>query len=145
LLPASAGTDTRPIRKEQSPARTFEGSKVRVYILVSHCLRLAKPAIRGFKEDMHYMIYIYIYMDIMEATMQVSKWGNSLAVRLPKALVDELGLREGDELNVVAARNGNIEVETKEDQRKAALERMAARNWTLPPDYKFDRDEANER
>jgi hypothetical protein len=24
-------------------------------------LRLAKPAIRGFKEDMHYMIYIYIY------------------------------------------------------------------------------------
>jgi antitoxin MazE len=81
----------------------------------------------------------------MEAGMQVSKWGNSLAVRLPKALVDELGLKEGDELNLVAARNGTLEVETKEDQRKAALERMAARNWTLPPDYQFDRDEANER
>jgi antitoxin MazE len=81
----------------------------------------------------------------MEATMQVSKWGNSLAVRLPKALVDALGLKEGDELNVVAARNGAIEVETKEDQRRRALDRMAARNWTLPPDYKFDRDEANER
>jgi antitoxin MazE len=81
----------------------------------------------------------------MKAAMQVSKWGNSLAVRLPKALVDQLGLKEGDELNVVAARNGTIEVETKEDQRRRALERMAARNWTLPPDYKFDRDEANER
>lgn len=77
--------------------------------------------------------------------MQVSKWGNSLAVRLPKALVDELGLKEGDELNVVAAGSGAIEVETRQARRKAALERMAARNWTLPPDYKFDRDEANER
>jgi antitoxin MazE len=84
-------------------------------------------------------------MDIMETTMQVSKWGNSLAVRLPKALVDELGLKEGDELNLVAAGNGAIEVETRQARRKAALERMAARNWTLPPDYKFDRDEANER
>jgi antitoxin MazE len=84
-------------------------------------------------------------MDIMETMMQVSKWGNSLAVRLPKALVDELGLKEGDELNVVAARNGTIEVETREARRKAALERLASLNWTLPPDYKFDRDEANER
>ena len=77
--------------------------------------------------------------------MQVSKWGNSLAVRLPKALVDALGLKEGDELNVVAATHGTIEVETKEDQRRRALDRMAARNWTLPEGYRFDRDEANER
>ena len=77
--------------------------------------------------------------------MQVSKWGNSLAVRLPKKLVEQLGLKEGDDLNVVAAKDGTVEVETREDQRRRALERMAARNWTLPPDYKFDRDEANER
>ena len=77
--------------------------------------------------------------------MQVSKWGNSLAVRLPKALVDELGLKEGDELNVVAAKNGAIAVETREEQRRRALERLASLNWTLPPDYKFDRDKANER
>jgi antitoxin MazE len=81
----------------------------------------------------------------MEQKMLVSKWGNSLAVRLPKALVDQLGLKEGDELNVVAAKDGTIEVETKEERRRRALERMAERNWTLPPDYKFDRDEANER
>jgi antitoxin MazE len=81
----------------------------------------------------------------MEAAMQVSKWGNSLAVRLSKALVEELGLKEGDQLNVVAASNGTIEVQTREDQRRRALERMAARNWTLPEGYRFDRDEANER
>jgi antitoxin MazE len=77
--------------------------------------------------------------------MQISKWGNSLAVRLPKALVEELGLKEGDELEVVAARQGTIEVETKEERRRRAIENIRARNWTLPADYKFDRDEANER
>jgi antitoxin MazE len=77
--------------------------------------------------------------------MQVSRWGNSLAVRLPKALVEQLGLKEGDELNVVAAKGSAIEVETNEDRRRRALERMAARNWTLPEGYRFDRDEANER
>jgi antitoxin MazE len=77
--------------------------------------------------------------------MQVSRWGNSLAVRLPKALVEQLGLKEGDQLNVVAAKDGAIEVETNEGQRRRALERMAARNWTLPEGYRFDRDEANER
>jgi len=77
--------------------------------------------------------------------MQVSKWGNSLAVRLPKALVDRLGLKEGDELTVVAANKETIEVETKKERRRRALERMAARNWTLPEGYRFDRDEANER
>jgi antitoxin MazE len=81
----------------------------------------------------------------MEASMQVSRWGNSLAVRLSKSLVDELRLKEGDQLNVVAARDGVIEVETREAQRSRALDRMAARNWTLPEGYRFDRDEANER
>jgi hypothetical protein len=40
---------------------------------------------------------------------------------------------------------GRTLVVQKEDRRKAALERLATLNWTLPPDYKFDRDEANER
>jgi antitoxin MazE len=77
--------------------------------------------------------------------MRVSKWGNSLAVRLPKALVEKLGLKEGDQLNVVAARDGAIEVEINQDRRRRALKRMAARNWTFPEGYCFDRDEANER
>jgi antitoxin MazE len=81
----------------------------------------------------------------MEPKMHVSKWGNSLAVRLPKALVEALRLKEGDQLNVVAARDGAIEVETLEDQRRRALQRMAARDWTLPEGYRLDRDEANAR
>ena len=76
--------------------------------------------------------------------MRVSKWGGSLAVRLPKALVARRGLRAGDELNIVDVIERTLVVQ-KEDRRKAALERLASLNWTLPPDYKFDRDEANER
>jgi antitoxin MazE len=80
----------------------------------------------------------------MEDTMQVSKWGNSLAVRLPKKLVEDLGLKPGDELTVVEATKGTIAVE-KDERRRRALDNLAALNWTLPEDYKFDRDEANER
>ena len=76
--------------------------------------------------------------------MQVSKWGDSLAVRLPKALVEKMGLRAGDEINIVDVAERTLVVQ-KEDRRKAALERMASRNWMLPLEYKFDRDKANER
>ena len=76
--------------------------------------------------------------------MQVSKWGNSLAIRLPKALVDELGLKAGDEVDIVAARKRRIELK-KNDERERAVARMKARNWRLPERSRFDRDEANER
>jgi antitoxin MazE len=89
------------------------------------------------------MIYIS-FQDIMEAEMQVSKWGNSLAVRLPKALVDELGLVAGDELNVLKASKQQIVVE-KADRRAEFLKQMEQFQWSAPEGYKFDRDEANER
>ncbi len=76
--------------------------------------------------------------------MQVSKWGNSLAVRLPKKLVEEMGLKPGDELAVVAAAKGRIAVE-KIDRRAEFLKRMERFRWSVPEGYKFDRDEANER
>jgi antitoxin MazE len=79
-----------------------------------------------------------------EVVMQVSKWGNSLAVRLPRALVERLGLRPGDALEVVAAEEGRIVVE-KQRARGEAVARMAARGWTVPEGYRFDRDEANAR
>jgi antitoxin MazE len=76
--------------------------------------------------------------------MRVAKWGNSLAVRLPKDLVDALSLKAGDELEVVDATRERLAV-AKDERRKQALENMRARRWTLPADYRFDRDEANSR
>jgi antitoxin MazE len=80
----------------------------------------------------------------MEKLMLVSKWGNSLAVRLPKSLVEALKLSPGDELTVVAASKGRIEVE-KIDKRAEFLRQMEQFRFALPEDYRFDRDEANER
>lgn len=76
--------------------------------------------------------------------MQVSKWGNSLAVRLPKTLVEKLGLSPGDELEIVEATKEKIAVE-KIDKRAEFLKQMEQFRFPLPEDYKFDRDEANER
>lgn len=76
--------------------------------------------------------------------MLVSKWGNSLAVRLPKALVEALKLSPGDELDVVEASKGRIAVE-KVDKQAEFLRQMEQFQIPLPTGYKFDRDEANER
>jgi antitoxin MazE len=76
--------------------------------------------------------------------MLVSKWGNSLAVRLPKALVEALNLSPGDELNVVEASKAQIAVE-KVDRRAEFLRQAEQFQFSLPEGYKFDRDEANER
>jgi antitoxin MazE len=35
--------------------------------------------------------------------MRVSKWGNSLAIRLPAAIVELLELKEGDEIEIAVA------------------------------------------
>ncbi len=76
--------------------------------------------------------------------MQVAKWGNSLAVRLPKALVQALKLKVGDHVQVVAADAGKLEI-ARDDSRERALEAIRARRWSLPADYRFDREEANRR
>jgi antitoxin MazE len=34
--------------------------------------------------------------------VQLSKWGNSLGLRLPRALADQIGAREGGRVNIVA-------------------------------------------
>ena len=76
--------------------------------------------------------------------MRVSRWRNSLAVRLPKALVEDLGLEQGDELEVVSAVPTQI-VLARDEHRARAVERMSARALTLPDGYAFDRNEANVR
>ena len=76
--------------------------------------------------------------------MQVSKWGNSLAVRLPASIVEALELKEGDniEINLVGARAFEVE---KSASRRELLARLRKYRGKLPVDFKFDRLEANER
>ena len=76
--------------------------------------------------------------------MRISKWGNSLAVRLPAKLVDEMGLKEGDEIDVFFNSSSEIEV-ARSRRREEAMEGIRRLARPFPPDYKFDREEANAR
>ncbi|TMH88757.1 MAG: AbrB/MazE/SpoVT family DNA-binding domain-containing protein [Betaproteobacteria bacterium] len=76
--------------------------------------------------------------------MQVAKWGNSLAVRLPTAVVKALRLKEGDEIEIQVAGARAFEIKKRPSAREllAQLRKFRGR---LPEDFKFDRLEANER
>lgn len=76
--------------------------------------------------------------------MQVAKWGNSLAVRLPSAVVEALDLKPGDEIEIEIAGARQFAVERKPG-REALLQRLRAFRGRLPEGFKFDRDEANAR
>jgi antitoxin MazE len=76
--------------------------------------------------------------------MQVAKWGNSLAVRLPAAVVAALGLKAGDEIEIQLAGTRAFGIARKPD-RDELLSRLRAFRGRLPADFKFDREEANAR
>ena len=76
--------------------------------------------------------------------MQVAKWGNSLAVRLPAAVVEALELKEGDEIEIHVADVRRFSVARKPG-RKELLKRLRTFRGRLPADFKFDRDKANAR
>jgi antitoxin MazE len=76
--------------------------------------------------------------------MQVGKWGNSLAVRLPAAVVEALQLKEGDDIEIEVAGDRTFRI-ARDTARDDAVEALRALGWTLPPGFRFSRDEANER
>lgn len=73
--------------------------------------------------------------------MQIAKWGDGLAVRLPADLVESLGLKEGDEVGVSITPSR----QPSDEERETALAVIRSLARPLPDDYKFDREEANAR
>jgi antitoxin MazE len=94
-------------------------------------------------------IYINLCISISERFMQVAKWGNSLAVRLPSTLVKELGLQVGDELKLKQAvrQKGQVSelLVAKVPGKLEILAGVRELRTAMPPNYVFDRDEANAR
>lgn len=76
--------------------------------------------------------------------MQVSKWGNSLAVRFPASLVQALDLKEGEEIDLHLVGSRAFEI-VKKPSVKELLARLHQFRGRLPADFHFDRLEANER
>lgn len=76
--------------------------------------------------------------------MQIAKWGNSLAVRIPAAVVEVMRLKEGDEIEIQVAGAKTFALARKADAAQL-LARLRKFRGRLPDDFKFDRLEANER
>ena len=80
----------------------------------------------------------------MKPKMLVSKWGNSLAVRLPKALVEKLGIAEGDDVNVTAADAQTIVI-SKNDEKGDFLIKLRVLQKPKAEGFVWNRDDANTR
>ena len=76
--------------------------------------------------------------------MQISKLGNSLAVRLPTSVIDALELKVGDNIDIRVAFDCAFEIAKKPSVSEFLIGRRAFRG-KLTADFKFDRDSANER
>jgi antitoxin MazE len=76
--------------------------------------------------------------------MQLAKWGNSLAVRLPAAVVEALALKEGDDIEIRVA-DERVFAIARKPGREALLARLRSFRGRLPADFVFDRDDANAR
>lgn len=75
--------------------------------------------------------------------MQVSKWGNSLAVRLPVSVVEALALKEGDDIEIHIVGERTFELEKKPGS-ESLLKQLHKYRGRLPADFKFDRLKAHE-
>lgn len=76
--------------------------------------------------------------------MQVAKWGNSLAVRLPAVVVEALQLKEGDDIEIQVAGERVFDIKKAASSREL-LSQLRKFRGRLPADFKFDRLEAHER
>jgi antitoxin MazE len=76
--------------------------------------------------------------------MQVSKWGNSLAIRIPAKVVEVLDLKDGDQIEVRIAGEREFEV-SRDRSREHALARLRKLRRPLPAGFTFDRNAAHER
>jgi len=64
--------------------------------------------------------------------VKISKWGNSSAIRLPKAMLDELGLREGSVVDL-SVENGKAVIQPKRP-KKITLEWIISEMKRLGPE-----------
>jgi len=76
--------------------------------------------------------------------MRVSKWGNSLAVRLPAAVVEALHLKEGDQIEIRIV-DKRVFVVSRDESARRALARLRKLRRPLPAGFYFDREESHVR
>jgi antitoxin MazE len=64
--------------------------------------------------------------------LQVAKWGNSLALRIPSEVVRRLGLREGATVEAQLTVDGTLSIRPAQWNRKAFSLELAETRSTMP-------------
>jgi antitoxin MazE len=65
--------------------------------------------------------------------VQIAKWGNSFAVRIPADIMRSLGLKEGDEIELRTLDDGAVAIISAQQLRDAMIARMGELARPLPP------------
>jgi len=76
--------------------------------------------------------------------MRVVRWGNSLAVRLPRDLVETHKLRPGDEIEITVSDARKLKA-ARDRTIENALAGIRIFRGRMPAGFKFDRNESNSR
>lgn len=64
---------------------------------------------------------------------QIVKWGNSVAVRIPKPVIEQAKLKEGDSLEIEAAGEGRVEI-----RRASKIPTLAQLVAQITPENRYD-------
>jgi antitoxin MazE len=64
--------------------------------------------------------------------VQIAKWGNSLAVRIPEGYVRSIGIKEGDQVQVSLSIDGGMTIRAAKWSRKSFAVELAKLHDTMP-------------
>ena len=64
--------------------------------------------------------------------LQIAKWGNSLAVRIPADYVHQMGIKEGDQMQARLGADGALTLRLICWSRKAFAQELTRDTQTLP-------------
>ncbi|MHB1198093.1 MAG: AbrB/MazE/SpoVT family DNA-binding domain-containing protein [Polaromonas sp.] len=64
--------------------------------------------------------------------LQIAKWGNSLAVRIPADYVRQIGVKEGDQLQAHLGADGALNLRPTQWSRKTFAQELARNGKALP-------------
>ena len=64
--------------------------------------------------------------------LQISRWGNSLAVRIPADYVRQIGIKEGDQLQVHLSADGALNLRPAQWSRQAFAKELTRDSKALP-------------
>tara|TARA_B110000908_G_C10143047_1_gene397700 strand:+ start:271 stop:558 length:288 start_codon:yes stop_codon:yes gene_type:complete len=63
-------------------------------------------------------MYIGVFLEVIMSTVTLTKWGNSVGVRIPALILKEADLAQGSELDICTKESGVIILKQKENKQE---------------------------